>query len=154
LAETPGIGEKNASLIASQLAEPAMRTLLQRLAQLGLQVEEAGPAPGDGRLDGLTVVLTGSLPHLTREEATALVLGQGGRVTGSVSKKTDFVVAGEAAGTKLAKAERLGVRVIDEDGLKALVAGELGDVDEASESDLAAELFEHDDAKPEVETDA
>jgi DNA ligase (NAD+) len=143
LAETPGVGPKNAELIASQLRDPAMQALFERLAKLGLQVEEDGPAPGDGRLHGITVVLTGSLPHLTREEATALVLGEGGRVTGSVSKKTHFVVAGDAAGTKLAKAERLGVRVLDEDGLKALVAGE-----------IELDAVEPTEAKAEVETDA
>ncbi|MEN0013615.1 MAG: NAD-dependent DNA ligase LigA [Solirubrobacteraceae bacterium] len=161
LAETPGIGAKNAELIASQLREPAMQELLGRLKEAGLQVEEAGPAPGDGRLDGVTVVLTGSLPHLTREEATELILGEGGRVTGSVSKKTHFVVAGESAGTKLAKAERLGVRVLDEDGLKALVAGELegwpppeDDDSETSELDLEAELLDAGKSEPEVEPDA
>ncbi|MDO9355782.1 MAG: NAD-dependent DNA ligase LigA [Solirubrobacteraceae bacterium] len=125
LAETPGVGPKNAELIHAQLQEPSMQTLLRRLGEAGLQVEEEGPAPGEGRLDGITVVLTGSLPSLTREEATAMVLGEGGRVTGSVSKKTHFLVAGESAGTKLAKAERLGVRVLDEDGMRALVSGEL-----------------------------
>ena len=125
LAETPGVGPKNAELIHRQLAEPAMREILGRLKALGLKVEEDGPPPGEGRLNGVTVVLTGSLPTLTREEATAMVLAEGGRVTGSVSKKTGYVVAGEAAGTKLAKAERLGVRVLDEPGLQALLAGKL-----------------------------
>jgi DNA ligase (NAD+) len=74
-----------------------------------------------GVLAGKTFVLTGTLPGLTREEATELVVAAGGKVSGSVSKKTDYVVAGEEAGSKLAKAESLGVAIIDEAGLRALV---------------------------------
>ncbi len=125
LERTPGIGAKNAELIASQLADPQMISLLERLGEHGLQMEEQGPPPGEGRLDGVTVVLTGTLPSLTREEATAMVLAEGGKVTSSVSKKTDYVVAGDAAGSKLEKAERLGVSVLDEAGLRALLDGEL-----------------------------
>jgi DNA ligase (NAD+) len=68
-------------------------------------------------------VLTGTLPNLTREDATERIEAAGGKVTGSVSKKTDYVVAGESPGTKLAKAEEVGVEVIDEDGLRALLDG-------------------------------
>ncbi|MFT4035956.1 MAG: NAD-dependent DNA ligase LigA [Patulibacter sp.] len=128
LAETPGIGEKNAELIARQLADPAMVELLARLAAHGLHMQEAGPPPGEGRLTGSTLVLTGTLPTLTREQATAMILAEGGKVTTSVSKKTSYVVAGEAAGSKLEKAERLGVRVLDEEGLRLLLEGELSDV--------------------------
>ena len=67
-------------------------------------------------------MLTGTLPTLTREQATELILAAGGRVTSSVSRRTDYVVAGEAAGSKLEKAERLGVPVLDEAGLQALLA--------------------------------
>jgi DNA ligase (NAD+) len=66
-------------------------------------------------------VLTGTLPTLTREEATEMIMARGGRVTGSVSRKTDYLVVGESPGSKLAQAERLGVEVIDEDGLRALL---------------------------------
>ena len=66
------------------------------------------------------MVLTGTLPELTREEAAALIKSAGGKVTNSVSKKTDYVVAGENPGSKLAKAEKLGVEVLDEAGLRAL----------------------------------
>jgi DNA ligase (NAD+) len=66
-------------------------------------------------------VLTGTLPELTREQATELIMRAGGRVTGSVSRKTDYLVAGEAAGSKLASAERLGVAVLDEAGLRELL---------------------------------
>jgi DNA ligase (NAD+) len=72
-------------------------------------------------------VLTGTLPTLTREQATERILAAGGRVTTSVSRRTDYVVAGEAAGSKLEKAERLGVPVLGEDGLEALLRGQHAD---------------------------
>jgi DNA ligase (NAD+) len=112
--QTPGVGPKMAATIAEQLAEPAMRELIERLRAAGLRFEEEGPPPGEGPLADLTFVLTGTLPTLTRESATELILQAGGRVTSSVSKQTDFVLAGDGAGSKLEKAERLGVRVIGE----------------------------------------
>ena len=120
--ETPGVGPKMAATIHEQLADPQMRRLLAELRELGLCTEEAGPPPGEGPLAGQTLVLTGTLPDLTREQATEMIIAAGGKVTGSVSKKTAYVVAGESPGTKLAKAEQLGVPVLDEDGLRALLA--------------------------------
>jgi DNA ligase (NAD+) len=111
-----------ATLIHDQLADPQMRELIADLREQGLQFEEEGPPPGEGPLAGKTLVLTGTLPTLTREEATEMIVGAGGKVTGSVSRKTDYVVAGESAGTKLANAERLGVAVLDEAGLRDLLA--------------------------------
>ena len=121
IAQTPGIGPKTAELIHTRLAEPHMRELIADLRELGLRFEEEGPPPGEGPLDGKTFVLTGTLPELTREQATELITAAGGRVTSSVSKKTDYLVAGESPGSKLEKAERLGVEVIDEDALRELV---------------------------------
>ena len=83
-----------------------------------MQPVEAVLDQGDGPLTGFTVVITGTLPSLSRGEATALVERAGGRVTSSVSKKTSFVVAGEEAGSKLDKAKELGVEVIDETELR------------------------------------
>jgi DNA ligase (NAD+) len=123
IAETPGIGPILATQIAEQLADPDMRELIDDLRSVGLRFEEEGPPPGEGPLSGQTIVLTGTLPTLTREEATARIMAAGGRVTSSVSKKTDWVVAGDAAGSKLEKAERLGRPVIDEAGLLALLDG-------------------------------
>ena len=121
--ETPGVGAKMAASIHAQLADEKMRALLADLRELGLRVEEEGPPPGDGPLAGKTFVLTGTLPELTREQATQLIVAGGGKVTGSVSKKTSFVVAGESAGSKLASAERLGIPILDEAGLRAVLAG-------------------------------
>jgi DNA ligase (NAD+) len=123
IAGTPGIGPIVAELIAGQLADEQMRALIEDLRGLGLKFEEEGPPPGEGPLAGRTFVLTGSLPDLTREEATERIVAAGGKVTGSVSKKTDYVVAGDTPGSKLAKAERLGVEVIDEAGLLRLLDG-------------------------------
>jgi DNA ligase (NAD+) len=78
-------------------------------------------ARAGGRLEGETFVLTGTLPTLTRDEATELILAAGGKVTSSVSKKTDYVVAGDEPGSKLTKAERLGISILDEAALRRLV---------------------------------
>ncbi len=119
--ETPGIGPIVAALIAGQLADERMRDLIERLRAAGLQLEEEGPPPGDGHLAGRTFVLTGTLPDLTREQATERIMAAGGRVTSSVSRKTDYVVAGDSPGSKLEKAERLEVTVLDEPGLLELL---------------------------------
>jgi DNA ligase (NAD+) len=121
IAETHGVGEKMAVVIADQLADAQMRALIDDLRGLGLRFEEEGPPPSEGPLAGKTLVLTGSLPDWSREQATERIMAAGGRVTGSVSKKTDYVVAGDSPGTKLEKAERLGVEVIDEAGLRGLL---------------------------------
>jgi DNA ligase (NAD+) len=123
IARTPGVGPIVAQLIHDQLAEPSMRELIADLRGHGLRFEEEGAPPGDGPLAGRTFVLTGTLPDLTREQATERILAAGGRVTSSVSRKTDYVVAGESPGSKLEKAERLGVAVLDEPGLLALLEG-------------------------------
>jgi DNA ligase (NAD+) len=118
---TPGVGPKMAAIIHEQLHDPIMEKLIADLRERGLQFEQEGPPPGEGPLAGKTLVLTGTLPELTREQATERVIAAGGRVTSSVSRKTDYVVAGEAAGSKLAQAERLGVPVLDEAGLLDLL---------------------------------
>lgn len=121
LAETPGIGEKMASAIRAQLDDAQMREVIADLRLIGLRFAEDGPAPTDGPLAGRTLVLTGTLPSWTRERATEAIQAAGGRVTGSISKKTDYLVAGESAGSKLEKARRLHVTVLDEDGLRELL---------------------------------
>ena len=118
---TPGVGPKMARTIHDQLHEPQMEALISDLRSQGLQFVQEGPPPGEGPLAGRTLVLTGTLPELPRERATEMILAAGGKVTGSVSRKTDYVVAGEGPGSKLAQAERLGVPVLDESGLLELL---------------------------------
>jgi len=116
-----GVGEKMAVLIRSQLDDERMRKLIAELREIGLRFEEEGPPPSEGPLAGRTLVLTGSLPEWSREQATERIGAAGGRVTSSVSKKTDYVIAGESPGSKLEKAQRLGVEVLDEAGLRKLL---------------------------------
>jgi DNA ligase (NAD+) len=123
---TQGVGPKMAQKIHEQLADPQMRELLADLRGEGVTLELEGPPPGEGPLAGKTFVLTGTLPDLTREQAGERIVAAGGRVTSSVSKKTDYLVAGENAGSKLTKAEALGVPVLDEPGLLGLLDGETG----------------------------
>jgi DNA ligase (NAD+) len=122
LVEVEGIGPVMARTIEETLAEERTQELIQRFREHGLQMEEEGPAPpAEGPLVGKTLVLTGTLPNLTREDATERIEAAGGKVTGSVSKKTDYVVAGSDPGSKLTKAQDLGTEVLDEDGLLALL---------------------------------
>jgi DNA ligase (NAD+) len=123
--EVEGVGPIMAVQIAESLADEPTWALVEKLQQKGLrlQADESERRATGGPLEGKTVVLTGTLPKLTREEAAALVKGAGGKVTNSVSKKTDYVVAGESPGSKLAKAESLGTEILDETGLLALLEG-------------------------------
>ncbi len=121
--EVEGVGPIMAVQIAESLADERTWALVEKLKEKGLRLEQdpSERRAAGGPLDGKTLVLTGTLPELTREEAAALIKSAGGKVTNSVSKKTDYVVAGESPGSKLAKAEGLGVEVIDEAALRALV---------------------------------
>ncbi|MBA3261791.1 MAG: NAD-dependent DNA ligase LigA [Thermoleophilaceae bacterium] len=122
LTAVEGMGPIMATTVHETLAEERTGELIERLRGYGLRVEEEGAAaPAEGPLVGRTLVLTGTLPNLTRPDATARIEAAGGKVTGSVSKKTDYLVAGEDPGTKLTKAQELGTEVLDEDGLLALL---------------------------------
>jgi len=121
LAQTPGIGQKMASRIREQLDEPRLRRLIEDLRRVGLRFRAQGPPPSQGPLADKTIVLTGTLPELSREQASELIMAAGGRVTSSVSKNTDYLVAGESPGSKLQKAERLDVTVLDEPALRRLL---------------------------------
>ncbi|HEX5609427.1 MAG TPA: NAD-dependent DNA ligase LigA [Solirubrobacterales bacterium] len=122
--EVEGVGPIMAVQIAEALADEPTWALVEKLREKGLRLEasESERRATGGPLEGKTVVLTGTLPELTREEAATLVKAAGGKVTSSVSKKTDYVVAGESPGSKLAKAEGFGVEVLDEAGLLALLS--------------------------------
>jgi DNA ligase (NAD+) len=119
-----GIGPQTAVSVAAWFANDANRALVEKLRAAGLSLAAAPKARAAGArpLDGATFVITGTLPTLSREEAAALIEAHGGKVSGSVSKKTRYVLAGEAAGSKLTKAQALGVPIIDEAALRALVA--------------------------------
>jgi DNA ligase (NAD+) len=123
--EVEGVGPIMAVQISKSLTEDATWALVEKLRRKGLRLEAdaAERRREGGPLEGKTVVLTGTLPELTREEAAALVKSAGGKVTSSVSKKTDYVVAGESPGSKLAKAEKFGTEVLDEERLRKLVGG-------------------------------
>jgi DNA ligase (NAD+) len=112
--DVPGIGGAIAEAVVGFFAEPRNRHLIERLERAGLTFSEPRATDAGGALAGQTYVLTGTLPTLSRSEATELIEQAGGRVAGSVSKKTDAVVAGADAGGKLEKARTLGVDVIDE----------------------------------------
>ena len=125
LLEVPDVGPIVAASIHTFFAQPHNREVVEQLLAAGVKPQESsGEADDRPRpLLGKTLVLTGTLPTLTRDEAQALIEDAGGKVSGSVSKKTSYVVAGEEAGSKLEKARTLGVPVLDEAGLKALLAG-------------------------------
>lgn len=114
LCEIDDVGEITAENIVSFFSHPQTRRMIDRLKNVGVVMTVEKAAAGDDRFAGMTFVLTGTLPDMTRDEASALITSHGGKVSGSVSKKTSYVVAGAEAGSKLAKAESLGVPVIDE----------------------------------------
>ena len=116
-----GIGPQIAQAVTGFLSEPRNRATIDRLAAAGVTTTEEGHTEGPKPLDGKTVVLTGGLATLSRDQAKDLVLRLGGRVTGSVSRKTDYVVVGEDAGSKADDAKRLGVPTLDEDAFLRLV---------------------------------
>ncbi|MCB9432589.1 MAG: NAD-dependent DNA ligase LigA [Ardenticatenaceae bacterium] len=124
LQEIEGIGERTAVAVTSWFANERNRAVLEKLRTAGLTFAAAPPATATARADtlaGLTFVITGTLPTLSRDEAKALIEAHGGKVTGSVSKNTSYLLAGEKAGSKLSKAQSLGVPILDEASLMALL---------------------------------
>jgi DNA ligase (NAD+) len=123
--EVEGVGPVMAVQIAESLADERTVELIAKLGGKGLRLEldPSELRQAGGPLEGRTLVLTGTLEDLTREEAAALIKSAGGKVVNSVSKKTDYVVAGDNPGSKLARAEKLGTEILDEEGLRALLAG-------------------------------
>jgi DNA ligase (NAD+) len=125
LTEIEDVGEVIAHSLVHWHGEARNRKLIERLRAAELNFKSAlyNPSAALGPFAGKTFVLTGTLPTLKREEAAAKIEAQGGKVSGSVSKKTDYVVAGEEAGSKLDKAQKLGVKIIDEGELLKLLGG-------------------------------
>ena len=115
------MGDISARAIVQFFADEENRRQIADMAAQGVRMEAEQAAALDDTLGGKTFVITGTLPTLGRKECAALIEAHGGRVTGSVSKKTDYLVAGEAAGSKLQKAQTLGIPVLDEAGLRALL---------------------------------
>jgi DNA ligase (NAD+) len=120
LSEVHGIGPEIAQSVVAFFADPTNRAVLKRLADADVVMQDREALEGPKPLAGKTFVLTGALASLSRDAARDLVVRLGGRVTGSVSKKTDYVVAGEAAGSKVDDARRLGVPILDEAAFRAL----------------------------------
>ena len=122
LRQSEGIGPEVASSVHLFFRQRANLAMIERLRGAGVAMTAPKRARAtDGKLAGKTFVLTGTLPNLTRDEATALILDAGGKVTGSVSKKTDYVVAGDDPGSKYTKAQQLGIEILDEDAFRSLV---------------------------------
>lgn len=120
-----GLGPHTAGAIVEWFARPRNREFIERLRRAGVKLEQKAPAaPVEGPLAGLTFVITGTLPTMSREEATRFIERHGGRVTSSVSRKTDYLVVGEApGGTKYRKAQQLGVPMLDEARLLGMIGG-------------------------------
>jgi DNA ligase (NAD+) len=125
LTEVFGIGQVVAEAIRHYFTDEHTRDTLHDLLDAGVVAEapEPGATEGAGPLSGKTVVVTGSLAGFTRQEAEAAIRAAGGHPAGSVSRQTDYLVAGEKAGSKLARAEALGIPILDEDGLRGLLEG-------------------------------
>jgi DNA ligase (NAD+) len=117
LQQAEEVGPKIAESIFQFFREPRNRELVERLRAAGLQFTHATTRPKAGPLAGYTLVLTGTLPTLSRDEAKQLIENAGGKVSSAVSKKTSYVVAGEDAGSKLAKAQELGIKILSEEQL-------------------------------------
>ncbi|MGC2406412.1 MAG: NAD-dependent DNA ligase LigA [Candidatus Cybelea sp.] len=123
LQHSEGIGPEVAGSVALFFKQRANHEMIDRLKRAGVEMTAPKRAQAaDGKIAGKTFVLTGTLPNLTRDDATDLIVAAGGKVTGSVSKKTDYVIAGDEPGGKLTKAEQLGVAILDEAGLRKLLA--------------------------------
>lgn len=117
------MGEISAQNIVDFFSADDNKQMLADLKALGVNLESAAPVITEGALTGKTLVITGTLPTLSRKDCAALIEAQGARVAGSVSKKTDYLVAGEAAGSKLTKAQELGITILSEEELLALING-------------------------------
>ena len=130
LSDIEGIGPEIARSVAEWFSEDDNLTMIDKLRAAGVRLEDPELEGVDtDLLAGVTVVLTGTMPGMTRDEAKSAIEDRGGKVTGSVSARTTVVVAGDSPGSKLAKAQELGVRVLDEAGLRRLLVEGLAALD-------------------------
>ena len=137
LASVDGVGPVIAQALTEWFTEDWHRDIVDRWAAAGVRMADERDESTPRTLEGLTIVVTGSLEGFSRDEAKEAILIRGGKAAGSVSKNTSYVVAGENAGTKLDKAEQLGVPVLDEEGFRALLAnGPAGSAEPDAEEDL------------------
>ena len=120
ICEIENFGEITAEYVVEFFSHPQNIALCKRLVDAGVLAVDTSEPKGD-LFAGLSFVLTGTLPTMSRDEASALIKQNGGKVVGSVSKKTDMVLAGEAAGSKLTKAQALGIRIISEEDLLRMI---------------------------------
>ena len=121
LIEVNDIGDISAMAIINYFKNPDNQAVVQRLKEYRVNMNIIEAQDGDERFDGKTFVVTGTLPTLSRKAASELIEKHGGKVSGSVSKKTDYLLAGENAGSKLTKAQNLGINVISEETLLEMV---------------------------------
>ena len=123
LIATPDVGDITARSITEFFSNEENQDILRRLDEAGVNfASHAAAAGSDQKLEGLTFVLTGTLPNMGRNEMEELIRSHGGKLSGSVSKKTDYVIAGESAGSKLTKAQELGIKILnEEDALSLLI---------------------------------
>ena len=124
LTEVNDVGEITALSIRNYFEEKKNQRILERLEAYGVNMEQEEATRQAATLEGLTFVITGTLPSMDRKEAAALIEAHGGKVTGSVSKKTNYLLAGENAGSKLTKAQDLGIEILTEEELKAMLTQE------------------------------
>ena len=130
IASVHGIGQTTAEALSTYLSEPRNREIIEKLRLAEVKLTEEKARPAQGPLSGLTFVITGTLPTLSRKEMTAAVEEAGGRVTGSVTRATSFLVAGEEAGSKLEKARELGIPELTETEVLARINSEGGDLEQ------------------------
>ncbi|MBQ1226330.1 MAG: NAD-dependent DNA ligase LigA, partial [Clostridia bacterium] len=121
LTEIDDVGDIVSKCVCDFFAHPSTRETIDRLKDAGVVTASAKKEKKDNRFEGITFVLTGTLPTLTRSEAEEIIISHGGKTSSSVSKKTGIVLAGAEAGSKLTKAEQLGVKIIDEEEFRRLI---------------------------------
>ncbi|MFJ6302063.1 NAD-dependent DNA ligase LigA [Pseudarthrobacter oxydans] len=154
LAHVDGVGPTIAAALKEWFAEDWHQEIVDRWAAAGVRMADERDDSMPRTLEGLTVVVTGSLPNFSRDEAKEAILVRGGKAAGSVSKNTSYLVAGESAGTKLDKAEQLGVPVLDEDGFRKLLDGGPAALEGGAELEVGAEAEGPETAAPAGHTDA